>query len=87
MGKLLERIVAYRLNSYLLQTGLDIIDNQLGFPVRHYKIDAIDRVIKHAQSAGGVELAVLIDIVNAFNSLPWNKITIRALLSRGLPCM
>lgn len=88
MGKLLKRIVAYRINSYLLQTGPAITDNQLGFPVRHYMIDAIDRVINHAQSVasqGGMALAVLI-IVNAFNSLLWNKI-IRALLSRGLPRM
>lgn len=86
MGKLLERIVAYRINSYLLQTGPAITDNQLGFPVRHYTIDAIDS--HHAQSAAsqsGMALTVLI-IVNAFNSLLWNKI-IRALLSRGLPRM
>ena len=50
-------------------------------------IDAINNVLGYTRSAlsqGGLALAVSLDIVNAFNSLPWSGI-LRALARHGLP--
>jgi len=75
-----------RLNEHLQQVaGLN--DRQFGFRAGQSTIDAIDclracsdRIVQH----GGVTLAVSLDIANAFNTLPWNKIGAR-LLAHGVP--
>lgn len=77
MGKLFERIVTNRIANHLTNISPDIADHQYGFQKGHSMIDAIDHVISTVQSSvsqGGVALAVSIDIINAFNSLPWSKI-------------
>lgn len=76
-GKLLERIIALRLNRHLLNHGPDLSVNQFGFRQGHSTVDAILRVKELTEEAvlqGKVVLAVSLDIVNAFNSLPWKAI-------------
>ena len=76
-GKLFERILMSRLSDHLRNVGPDIHRYQFGFRVGRSTIDAIDRVKSLAQGAirqGGITLAVSVDIVNAFNALPWNTI-------------
>ncbi|XP_043509720.1 uncharacterized protein LOC122528541 [Frieseomelitta varia] len=69
-GELLARIVANRITTHLSHTGPDFLDNQFGFRFERSTIDAIDGVVKFAQSAisqGGVTLAMTINNINAFN--------------------
>ena len=87
MGKLFERIISSRINSHLPQSGHDLANDQYGFRTGRSTIDAINNVLEYSRSAlsqGGLALAVSLDIVNAFNSLPWSRI-IRALPRHGLP--
>ncbi|CAK1597372.1 unnamed protein product [Parnassius mnemosyne] len=87
IGKLFERIVAGRLNRHLSRVGPDLADSQFGFRRERSTIDAIMRVrslSEQAISQGGVALAVSLDIVNAFNSLPWDAIK-RALAHHQVP--
>ncbi|CAK1602591.1 unnamed protein product [Parnassius mnemosyne] len=77
IGKLFERIVATRLNGHLSRVGPDLADSQFGFRRERSTVDAIIRVrslSEQAVSQGGVALAISLDIVNAFNSLPWGAI-------------
>ena len=86
-GKLFERIVASRLAEHLAQEGPDLSENQYGFQRERSTIDAIESVKSNAQAAlrqGGKVLAVSIDIVNAFNSIPWDRIR-RALIKHRVP--
>ena len=72
-GKVFERIVAYKITSHLSHIGTGISENQFGFQTGSSSIDAIDMVANYDQVAvaqGGVALVLLIDIVNAFNSVP-----------------
>jgi hypothetical protein len=74
VGKLLERIIASRLNRHLEETGPNLSDRQYGFRRHRSTIDAIlhvRSVSEEAISRGEVVLAVSLDIANAFNSLPW----------------
>ena len=87
VGKLFERIIADRINSQLPMSGHDLDDQQFGFRKGRSTIEAIDNVLGYTRSAieqGGLALAVSLDIVNAFNSLPWEKILI-AIDRHGLP--
>ncbi|CAK9834318.1 Putative 115 kDa protein in type-1 retrotransposable element R1DM [Anthophora retusa] len=73
-GKLFERVLASRLASHLSAEGPDLSEEQYGFRRGRSTVDAIRRVralAGEAVSRGGVALAVSLDIVNAFNSLPW----------------
>ena len=73
VGKVLERILAYKITSYLSHIGTGISENQFGFQTGRSSIDAIDMVANYDQAAvtqGGVALVLSIDIVNAFNSVP-----------------
>ncbi|XP_072936966.1 uncharacterized protein [Epargyreus clarus] len=76
-GKLFERIISSRISQHLACHGPDLSDNQFGFRQRRSTVDAILRVrmlSEQAISQGRVVLAVSLDIVNAFNSLPWSAI-------------
>ena len=76
-GKILERILMVRITEHLTTSGPNLHDHQYGFRQGRSTIDAIDRVVGLAESAiqrGRVALAVSIDIVNAFNTLPWRAI-------------
>ncbi|CAB3254621.1 unnamed protein product [Arctia plantaginis] len=74
VAKLFERVIASRINQHLSRVGPDLSDNQFGFRQRRSTLDAIERVRSLSEEVvcrGGVALAVSLDIVNAFNSLPW----------------
>ncbi|CAG4963930.1 unnamed protein product [Colias eurytheme] len=76
-GKLLERIISNRIQNHLAQTGPDLDEAQYGFRRRRSTVDAIARlrdISEECVSQGGVALAVSLDISNAFNTLPWDKI-------------
>jgi len=67
--KMLERLVLARLNAHLDNTG-QRAENQFSFRKGRSTTDAIDRV--------------LLDVRNAFNSVPWRNID-SALRSRSVP--
>ena len=74
VDKLFERVVAGRLIECLGEVGPDLSDSQFGFREGRSTIDAILRVkalSEEVVAAGGVMLAVSLDIANAFNTLPW----------------
>ena len=76
-GKILERILMVRITEHLKISGPDLHDHQYGFRQGRSTIDAISRVVGLAEGAigqGGVALAVSVDIVNTFNTLPWRAI-------------
>ena len=86
-GKLFERILAARLVGHLSRTGPDVSPHQYGFREGRSTIDAIARVralSDEVVSQGGMALAVSLDISNAFNSLPWDRIE-RALEHHRVP--
>ena len=77
VSKMLERILAARLREHLSHEGPDLADCQFGFRGGRSTVDAIRRVralSDEAVSRGKVVLAVSLDIVNAFNALPWECI-------------
>lgn len=77
LGKLLERILASRVTGHLAGTGPDLHQNQFGFRKGRSTVDAIllvRSVSEQAMKEGRVLLAVSLDIVNAFNTIPWTEI-------------
>ncbi|XP_049880311.1 uncharacterized protein LOC126376807 [Pectinophora gossypiella] len=77
IGKLFKRIVADRIVEHLVLEGPNLSECQFGFRRGQSTVDAILRVRSlsdEAVSEGGVSLAISLDIVNAFNSLPWQAI-------------
>ena len=77
VGKLFETVLMGRITEHLEKVGSDIHVNQYGFRPGRSTIDAINRVKHIADGAvkqGVVALAVSVDIVNAFNSIPWRAI-------------
>lgn len=77
MGKILERIVSYRIQNHLAVVGPDLHRCQYGFRRGLSTMDAVLRVKEFARGQvdrGGVVLAVSLDISNAFNTLPWDRI-------------
>ena len=86
-GKLFERIVLNRVMEHLKNAGPDLHEHQYGFRPGRSTIDAIKRVKEIAEGSvkqGGVALAVSVDIVNAFNTMPWRAIR-EGLRKHGLP--
>ena len=86
-GNVFERIVAYKITLHLSRIGTGISENQFGFQTGRTSRDAIDMVANYDQAAvtkDGVALVLLIDIVNAFNSVPRIKI-LTALSRHSLP--
>lgn len=87
VGKLFERIVAGRIVRHLANEGPNLSECQFGFRQGRSTVDAILRVrslSEEAVSRGGVSLAISLDIVNAFNSLPWQAIR-EALVYHQIP--
>ena len=77
VGKLLERVVATRLESHLSRSVLGLHDSQFGFRRGRSTADAVARVrslVDGAERRVYVALAVSLDVVNAFNSIPWDRI-------------
>jgi len=86
IGKLFERIVVHRLHEHLELTG-GLSSYQFGFRMGKSTIDAIGAVkqaIQEELRAGRVTIAVSLDIVNAFNTIPWGVIK-RAMNSLEFP--
>jgi len=85
VGKLMERIVVGRLNEHLSGSG-GLNARQFEFRAGRSTIDAVDnlRACSERMTHGGVALAVSLDIVNAFNTLPWDKVD-AGLWARGVP--
>jgi len=86
-AKLFERIIAGRLVRHLEEAGPDLHRNQFGFRRFRSTVDAILRVREIAETAvqeGRVIICVSLDISNAFNTLPWDRIG-RALKRHGVP--
>ena len=72
-GKLLERVVAARLESHLSRTVPVLHDSQFGFRRGQSTADAVARIrslVEGAERRGCVALAVSLDVFNAFNSIP-----------------
>lgn len=76
-GKLFERIIAARPLEHLSHGGPDLSDSQHGFSSWRVTIDALEclRLLREeAVARGRVLIAVLLDISNPFNSLPYKEI-------------
>ena len=87
VGKLYERVVLNRVMTHLKNVGPDLHEHQYGFRPGRSTTDVIKRVkdiLKGSVKQGGIALAVSVDIVNAFNSMPWKAIG-DGLRSHGLP--
>lgn len=87
MGKILERIISRRLQEHLDTVGPNLHESQFGFRRGLSTMDAVLRVKEFAQREaceGRVVLAVSLDITNAFNSLPWDRIR-ESLTGHGFP--
>jgi len=86
-AKLLERVIAGRLIRHLEEVGPDLHGQQFGFRRARSTVDAILCVRGLAETAvreGGVMVGVALDISNAFNTLPWDRIG-RALRHHRVP--
>jgi len=86
-AKLLERVIAGRLVRHLEEVGPDLHGQQFGFRRARSTVDAILCVrglVETAVREGGVAVGVSLDISNAFNTLPWDRIG-RALRHHGVP--
>lgn len=91
IGKLLERIVKRRLETHLTRNAEEISDNHFGFRKGRSTIDAIEKVLdivnrNEAKPWRRRELCALvsIDVANAFNTVPWDKIG-DALIRKNTP--
>ena len=72
VGKLLEKVVATRLESHLSRSVPGLHNSQFGFRRGRSTADAVARVrslVEGAERRGYVALAVSLDVVNAFNSI------------------
>jgi hypothetical protein len=75
--KVLERVVAARIEVHMSRALPGLQEEQYGFRRGRSTTDAIIRVrslVEEPEGRGWVALAVSLDIVNAFNSLPWERI-------------
>ena len=69
--------MATRLESHLSRSVLGLHDSQFGFRRGRSTADAVARVrslVDGAERRVYVALAVSLDVVNAFNSIPWDRI-------------
>ena len=86
-GKLLERVVAARLESHLSRSVPGLHDSQFCFRRGRSTADAVARVrslVEGAERRGYMALAVSQDVVGAFNSIPWDRMC-RALEFHRVP--
>jgi hypothetical protein len=77
VGKVLERVVAARMEMHMSRPLPGQQEGQCGFRRGRSTTVAIIRVrslIEEAERQGWVALAVSLGIVNVFNSLPWERI-------------
>ena len=77
VGKLLERVVATSLELHLSRSVPGLHDSQFVFRRGRSTAEAVARVrslVDGAERRGYVALAVSLGVVNAFNSIPWDRI-------------
>lgn len=77
LAKILERIIVYRINKHLAESGFDLCKDQYGFRRNCSTVDAILEFkarVKDALSKGWTVIAVSLDISNAFNTISWDVI-------------
>jgi hypothetical protein len=77
VGKLLERMIAARLETHMKQREPGWHNSQYGFRQGRSTIDAVKHARRSAQemvTRQGVALAVALDITNAFHTIPWYRI-------------
>jgi hypothetical protein len=77
VGKLLERVVAARLEAHMTRREPGWHDSQYGFRRRCSTVDAVGRVRSMAEdmvSREGVTLAISLYVTDAFNTIPWARI-------------
>jgi hypothetical protein len=77
VGKLFERVIAARLEAHTTQREPGWHSSQYGFRQGCSTVDAVGHARRTAEKMvthQRVALAVSLDIINAFNSIPWNKI-------------
>ena len=75
--KLLERVVAACLELHLSRNDPGLHDSQFGFRRGRSTADAVASIrslIEGAEWRGCVALAVSLDVINAFSSIPWDRI-------------
>jgi len=88
LGKTLERVIAFRINSWLEENEIfSLSENQFGFRRSRSTIDALLRVRQYTQPAidnNEFAIAVSLDIANAFNSVPW-QVILTALEEKQIP--
>jgi len=89
VGKLFEKFLTGRLREHLTKTGQ--ASNQFGFRPGKSTLDAMSRIRTAVQNANGRGQAynlfvgvLTLDVKNAFNSAPWDKI-IDALVRKNTP--
>ncbi|XP_033199420.1 uncharacterized protein LOC117161780 [Bombus vancouverensis nearcticus] len=74
---LCERVVAARMERHMSGRVPDWYDSQNGFRKGRsttYAVRLVLALTEEMVSRDGVALAVSLDIVNAFNTMPWSKI-------------
>lgn len=77
VGKMLERIIAARLEAHMTERTSGWHDSQYGFRRGRSTVDAVKRLKTMAEDKvrrEGVAVAVSLDVTNAFNSIPWARI-------------
>lgn len=77
INKIFERIIVTRLNNYIANTGNILSEQQFGFRPKRSTTDALIAVRNYTETAFSENqyvVATALDIENAFNSLPWDKI-------------
>jgi hypothetical protein len=88
VGKLLERVIAARLETHIKQREPGWRNSQYGFRQGRSTIDAVKHARRSAQEMVTRQvaspLAVSLDITNVFNTIPWYRI-IEALRRCGVP--
>lgn len=88
LGKLLERILAHRIEDWMWKNSqYNLTDMQYGFRKARSTCDALQYVKEYVQNAtgcGDIVIATRFDISNAFNSIKWKHIR-AAIKERSFP--
>lgn len=74
LGKMFERIIKYKMEAYMSNSGKQLSNKQYGFVKGRSTVNAIEDVkyiVEINQELGLRTLAVSIYIANAFNTLEW----------------
>ncbi|EFN82526.1 Putative 115 kDa protein in type-1 retrotransposable element R1DM, partial [Harpegnathos saltator] len=88
IGKIFERVLVGRVERWMADhPSASFSDSQYGFRAGRSTVDALLRVrdfVSRAVQGGGAAVAVGLDVVNAFNSVPRSH-PLHALWEKGLP--